>query len=127
RNSDLGFLTSRPDKNDVSGGFSLVQPDVWKAFRYVEWYNGAGRQWNRNGDVFGANLTSNVFARTRQFWILNGGYTHLPAKLDDLDTRGGPPIARSAGHSFFANVTSDTRKTWGLNLNTSGFGDKSGA
>lgn len=127
RNNDLGFLTSRTNKNEANGGFTIIQPDPWKTFRHIEFDAGTGRQWNGDGDVFGRWVTTNAFVRTQHFWTVNGGYTHTFRRVDDLDTRGGPPIQRAAGDSYSASISTDTRKNWGLNLNFFRSRDRVGA
>ena len=34
--------------------------------------------------------------------------------LDDLDTRGGPPIVKPARDFYNFNISTDSRKRWGL-------------
>jgi hypothetical protein len=46
--------------------------------------------------------------------------------MDDLDTRGGPPIVRPAGSSLSGSVSSDSRKTWYVTLSASGDRDEEG-
>jgi hypothetical protein len=56
----------------------------------------------------------------RNFW---GGFAEVARdfdRLDDLDTRGGPPIVKPGVWAFYTGVWSDSRKTWlaQLNFNT---------
>ena len=50
---------------------------------------------------------------------------HDFARLDDLDTRGGPPIVKPGGNINFG-VTTDSRKRWGLGMNVNGGTDAEG-
>src|SRR5204862_7663329 len=38
RNSDLGFLNDRVNKNEINGGLNLNQPDPWTIFRAVNFF-----------------------------------------------------------------------------------------
>ena len=61
RNADLGFLSSRVNKHEINGGLNLNQPDPWRAFRSLNFFVNATRQWNDEGLVFGK---SSAQART---------------------------------------------------------------
>ncbi len=61
------------------------------------------------------------FFELRNFWSGGAGVFHGFQSLDDLDTRGGPPILSPAGSNSFFFFESDSRKTWrisaGSNIN----------
>ena len=116
RNSDLGFLSSRTNKNDVSGSVGLSQPDPWGPFRNVNGSAGFGQQWTGEGLVFGREAYGNLNATFKNYWYLGGGYSHEFTRLDDLDTRGGPPILRPASNRYNVGVWTDGRKRWGGNI-----------
>lgn len=127
RNADLGFLSSRTNKNDVSGSFGLSQPDPWGPFRNVNGSAGLGQQWTSEGLVFGRSAYGNVNATFRNYWYIGAGYTHEFTRLDDLDTRGGPPILQPASNRFNVSVWSDGRKRWGGHMSFSSFRDAGGS
>jgi hypothetical protein len=112
RNTDLGFLGSRADKNDVSLLVSASQPDPWKIFRSISWHAGGFRQWNGEGLVFGNAVYSGININFKNYWFMHGGLNHHFKKYDDLDTRGGPPILRQPSDPYYIGVNSDSRKKW---------------
>jgi hypothetical protein len=118
RNTDLGFLGARTDKNDLSLTISASQPDPWKVFRNISWHAGGLRHWNGDGLVFGKAIYSGVNASFKNYWFLQGGFTHQFRRFDDLDTRGGPPILRQPTNSYYVGVGSDSRKKWRYNFFT---------
>ena len=126
RNTDLGFLGSRADKNEVSATFAVQQPDPWKAFRRISGHAGTLRRWNENRLVFANVVYSGFNATFKNYWGMHGGADHSFDRLDDLDTRGGPPILRASGESYYFGVYSDSRKKWRANVFTYGSRDAEG-
>ncbi|HUF65689.1 MAG TPA: DUF5916 domain-containing protein [Gemmatimonadaceae bacterium] len=114
--NDLGFLRTRTDRTLVDGGFELSQPDPWLIFRNVSTFVGSGRGWNRNGLVFEHFANAGVNALLRNFWVFNVFSGYSWETLDDLDTRGGPPIVRPAQRAIGTFLASDSRKSWRANL-----------
>jgi hypothetical protein len=133
RNADLGYLGSRPNKTATNGSVGIGQPDPKKYFRRVFGFFNAGTAFN--DDV--------VFER----WVGVGMDIDLPnfsyvgwnigrnfETMDDLDTRGGPPIVTPASNWFNVFINSDSRKTWRFGVNAGvtrtavgGTGDRVGA
>lgn len=127
RNTDLGFLmNSRVDKTDADVAFVLRQPDPWSVFRSVQASIGGGQGWNSDRVVFERFMTINVNTQFRNFWSVNLRTRHDFWALDDLDTRGGPPIVRPPENSVSASLSSDSRKTWRLDLGLNGARDEVG-
>jgi hypothetical protein len=126
RNADIGFLRSRADKNDVSGTVEAIQPDPWKMFRRISGHVGTQHQWTDNRLVFGRVVFGGFNANLRNYWRVFGGADHLFDRFDDLDTRGGPVIARPSGDSYYLGVYSDSRKKWRGSVFTSGKRDAAG-
>jgi uncharacterized protein DUF5916/cellulose/xylan binding protein with CBM9 domain len=127
RITDLGFLTnSRVDKTDSDVALVLRQPDPWGAFRRIQSSIGGGRGWNTSGVVFERWMTIAANAQFRNFWNADLRMRHDFRALDDLDTRGGPPIVRLPETSLNISVSSDSRKTWGLDLGLTGARDEAG-
>ncbi len=126
RNTDLGFLNGRNNKTRLEGGFNLNHPDPWKALRSTSTFFDAN--WERSGDgvVFNKYVVGGANIQFRNFWGLNVNTGHNFDRLDDLDTRGGPPIARPANNFFNASVGTDSRKRWQLFVNGSGQRDDAG-
>jgi hypothetical protein len=119
RNADLGFLGSRVNKNEINGGINLNQPDPWKAFRSLNFFFTTLRAWNGDGLVFNKFAGTGGNLNFRNFWGVFFNVFHNPSKLDDLDTRGGPPIVRVVNTNVNFGVSTDSRKRWRVNTNYS--------
>jgi hypothetical protein len=126
RVDDLGFFRSRANRTDTDGGFAVEQPDPWKMFRRIGLNIGTGRAWNGDGLVFARFLGINAFGQLKNFWNIEGGVGRDFRVLDDLDTRGGPPIVQPARLNGFLFFASDSRKSWrfvmGSNVSTDAVG-----
>ena len=121
RNADLGFLTTRTDKNEVAAGLDVGQPDPRGLIRRSRIGVNVLRQWNGTGLVFGNSVSVNSSVTFDNFWGVFGFFDRDFDTLDDLDTRGGPPIFRLADNSYNVGLNSDSRKRWGISL-TQGWG-----
>jgi hypothetical protein len=124
RNTDLGFLTSRVDKTDYDGAFILRQPDPWRMFRRVQFSLTGGQGWNGNRVVFERFSGAAVNTQFRNFWNVDVRMRRDFRVLDDLDTRGGPPIVKPAETSLNVSVSSDSRKTWQVDVDVNGARDE---
>jgi len=116
---DLGFFRSRPNSTQVNGGVNLEQPDPWKAFRRIGVFTNVGQSWNDERLVYGRFAGGGLFSQLKSFWTIDANVFHGFRTLDDVDTRGGPPIVSPPGTNAFVGVQSDSRKSWRLQL----FGD----
>jgi uncharacterized protein DUF5916 len=119
RNTDIGFLSSRVNKTATRGGLSFGQPDPSKRLRNVFWFLNGGQEFTGDDIVIDRSFVTGMDIGFLNFWYLgwNTGYNFRV--LDDLDTRGGPPIVRPGGNFYNLFIGSDSRKTWRLNV---GFG-----
>ena len=126
RNTDLGFKQGRVDKTDANGVFFLRQPDPWGIFRRVQTGVGAGRVWNTDGLELERFINVGFNTEFRNFWFVNAFLGHDFRALDDLDTRGGPPIVTPAETFLNAFVGSDSRKSWQVFMSVSGSRDEEG-
>jgi hypothetical protein len=117
RNTDLGFLNSRVNKNEVNATLNLNRPDPWRAFRSMNVFMTSGRQWNDEGLVFGNWIGVGTNLGFTNFWNVYWNVFHNPPKLDDLDTRGGPPILKPVNTNMSFGFGTDSRKRWGLFTN----------
>lgn len=127
RNTDLGFLSARPNQNDLDGNLNIGSPDPWRVFRNANFGVYGGRQWTDEGLVFGKWVGLNANVGFRNFWFTYFNIQHNFERLDDLDTRGGPPILRLSGVNSSFGINSDSRKTWGVSLNSFGGRDADGS
>ena len=125
-NTELGFLQSRTNKNNVNGGLNLMQPDPRGIFRTIFVNIYSGHDWTTDGldlsEWFG--VFSNL--QYRSFW---NTYFHVQRNFqafDDLDTRGGPPIFRPGNTFYNSGFNSDSRKQWGFGMRVTGDRDDLG-
>jgi hypothetical protein len=51
------------------------------------------------------------------FWYLGWNVSHNFRTMDDLDTRGGPPIVKPSSNAVNVFVNTDSRKTWRVGVN----------
>jgi hypothetical protein len=116
--NDIGFLRTRNNRTELDGGFELSQPDPWAVFRNVSAFSTFGRGWNRDGIVFQQWRDGGVYGRFLNFWQFEIGGGAVPRVLDDLDTRGGPPIVRPRARRAWLFLGTDTRKRWQLTGNS---------
>jgi hypothetical protein len=116
RVDDLGFIRTRPDRTAYDVSVSAIQPDPWSIFRRIQTNLYVGQAWNGEPIRLGQVVGANAFTQFRNYWGAEAGVGHDFEAMDDLDTRGGPPIVvPSRTHGFFG-VFSDTRLTWRANL-----------
>jgi hypothetical protein len=116
RVDDLGFFRARANRTALEGGFSLEQPDPWKAFRRMSLFVYAGQAWNDERLLFSRYVGPSVSAQFRNFWTIETGVNREFRALDDLDTRGGPPIVSPAKTGGFFFFSSDSRQNWRLSV-----------
>jgi len=126
RVDDLGFFRSRPDRSELDGGFRVEQPDPWKMFRSISGFLSAGQAWNGEPMVFSQWVNPDVEMQFLNFSNLEVGFQRNFQVLDDLDTRGGPPIVIPANTQLFAFYNTDTRKPWRFSFSTSSMRDEVG-
>ncbi len=126
RVTDLGFHRGRVDSNQLNAGLNLEQPDPGKVFRSIGLFTGAGQAWNNDRLVFGRFMNTGLSMQFLNFWSVEAFGWRGFRVLDDLDTRGGPPIVKPSEVGFGMSVTSDSRKTWRLSFEGVGDHDEEG-
>ena len=126
RVTDLGFHRGRVDSNNFNAGLDLGQPDPGKVFRRISLFGNAGQAWNNDQLVFGRHASGGLSMQFLNYWSAAAFVGRSFRVLDDLDTRGGPPIVDPAdlGVDFF--IESDSRKTWRWGLSGGGNRDEEG-
>jgi hypothetical protein len=127
RVNDIGFFRSRANKYAFETAAALFQPDPGRRVRSFGGNVYTGRSWNDEGVVFGQWVGFNTWWTLLNYWNVNGGSNYNPETLDDVDTRGGPPIVNPAGRFFYLNVNSDSRKSWRLHVNVNGYRNVKGS
>ena len=126
RNSDIGFLGSRTNKNEINAGAGLVRPDPGTYLRQWNLFSFYNRAWNADRLVFDHSLGTELFVRFKNYWWVDAGGTRNARRFDDLDTRGGPPIVKPSSNSLYFNMSTDTRKGWNLFLHLGADRDEAG-
>lgn len=126
RVNDLGFQRNRNDRTAVDAGLNLSQPDPWWVLRGGFFSLNGGQAWNADRLVFDRGAGAGLSLQFRNFWWMSANVFRSFETLDDLNTRGGPPIVRPAGAVAFGSVSSDSRKSWQLSVGVSGAGDAAG-
>ena len=116
RINDIGFFRVRQNRNQANAGMELFNPDPWKIFRRVGGGFSTSRGWTDERLVWQSYGEFWTFMQFRNFWATNFGMFGEHDVLDDLDTRGGPPIVRPSYSGIFYNLNSDSRKSWRWNL-----------
>jgi hypothetical protein len=125
RNADLGFLGSRPNKTATSFFLGFGDPDPKKYYRRLFAFVGGGT-------TFNSDVVLERFANVgmdwnpRNFWFVGWNTGRNFEAMDDLDTRGGPPIVSPASTWFNVFVATDQRKTWRINMNAGRTRDAAG-
>ncbi len=127
RVNDLGFLRNRVNRTQLGGRVTIEQPDPWRAFRRIGTTLSTSQAWNKDQLVFTQQVSQSVSIQFSNFWAFETGLTRDFETLDDLDTRGGPPIVNPATTFFFVQANSDTRRSWRLIFGTYGFSDAVGS
>ena len=120
RVTDIGFHRFRVNSNQVNVAFNLQQPDPGKRFRRIALYTNAGQSWNNERLVFGRHTSGGMSMQFLNYWSIDAFVGRSFRVLDDLDTRGGPPIVNPADVGFDFFVNSDSRKTWRWSVNGGG-------
>jgi hypothetical protein len=126
RVNDIGFLRSRGNRTGFLVDFGLEQPDRWRFLRSVEAHGQIGQSWNAERVVFDRYIRIEPSLTFLNFWKVNGNLTRSLGVLNDLETRGGPPIVSPASTFGSLSVESDSRRSWRLNLAVSGRTDEVG-
>ena len=116
RINDLGFFRVRADRTDLDGGINVEQPDRGRFLRRYNMNLCGGRAWNGDGVIFDNWLCTNGSIGFLNFWSLNSGLTRRFRTLDDIDTRGGPPIVKPESWIGYFFIDTDSRKSWRVNF-----------
>jgi hypothetical protein len=116
RNADLGFFGSRPNKTSTNGFVSIGDPDPKKYYRRLYGFFGGGTTFNPEV-VLDRFVNTGMDFNPLNFWYIGWNAGRNFQAMDDLDTRGGPPIVRPASNWLNVFVASDQRKTWRFNVN----------
>ena len=119
RNSDIGFLSSRVNKTNANYGMNLIQPDPTKYTRNVNMYLFSSQSWNDDRLFFEKHIGNGVDITGRNFWSGYAEWHRDFERLDDLDSRGGPPIVKPSNWQVYTGLRTDSRKSWQAFMNWS--------
>ncbi len=113
KNTDIGFFGGRNNKTQVNGGFNVGQPDPGKFLPFLRNVNLNTSYFTQyNGDWL--PLDKSYFIGTDgqflNYWNFFVGTGRSWQTLDDLDTRGGPPIVKPGAWFFDTFMGSDSRR-----------------
>ena len=84
------------------------------------WIGVGGQQaFNFDGDLIDRQVQASVNFTALSYWYAGAFYIFRPARPDDRLARGGPVLMRPAGHYWFANANTDSRKRVALAFSSS--------
>jgi hypothetical protein len=124
----LGF-TSRIDERRFYSWLQYRTVDDWWIVRNT-WTNlNLNTSWNYDGDDIGRGGNINWSVEFENYWWLNGGATIQAEKYSDLETRGNGlwewPVHPT--YSWWASLSTDSRKKISFNINPGSGGDRGGS
>jgi hypothetical protein len=126
KNSDLGFFFNRNNKTQVNFGINVGQPDPGKVFRNVTVASSFFTQYNGDGLLLDRNFFVGNDGQFLNYWNYFVGTGRFTESYDDLDTRGGPPIAQPGGWFLDSFVGTDSRKRFRVSADAHFRGDDAG-
>ncbi|MCC7263910.1 MAG: carbohydrate binding family 9 domain-containing protein [Candidatus Latescibacteria bacterium] len=110
--NDLGFV-SRVGTQALQAWLGPRQYQPFGPFRERDLDINVNIGWNYDRLVYQKEISISPDLELKNYWWIWGGVTHKFQTLDDLDTRGGPPIEKPASTSAWFGVGSDSRKSVG--------------
>jgi len=113
--NDLGF-SQRTNRIRTNYGVDLIRIKPWGPFLQNYGYVNLNQKWNYAGLRLQNDIQAAVYQQFTNFWGVDLGGEWRFEALDDLDTRGGPPIVKPAGSSFYTFIGSDFSKPFSANL-----------
>ena len=120
--NDLGF-SRRADRINTDVNVSLISIKPRGPFLQNNIWLNVNQTWNYDGNHLQNDIDTGMWHQFTNFWAINPGVTRRLESLDDLDTRGGPPIVNPAGWNYYVWLGSDFSKpisgsiftSWGSN------------
>lgn len=127
RVSDAGFFRQRADRHDANVTAWIEQPDPGKHLRRFQVGSYVDQAWNGDRLLFGRFAGGYVSAQFLNFWNISSEIGRQFQVFDDLDTRGGPPILVPGREYGYVSISSDSRKSWRVSLDTTGGASDAGS
>ncbi len=107
--NDLGFV-SRVGRQAVVAQLETPQYETRGPFRYRNFSLTGTTAWNYDRVIYEKELEVFAYLTLKNYCRIRGGSIRRFETLDDLDTRGGPPIERPASTYAWVRVQADDRK-----------------
>lgn len=107
--NDLGF-TRRSNRINPKFNLSLISIKPRGPFLQNNFWVNINETWNYDGLHVQNDIDVGMWHQLKNFWGINPGITRHQQTLDDLDTRGGPPIVNPAGWDYYFWIGSDFSK-----------------
>ena len=124
--NDLGFQTET-ERFILDTHFQWNQPRPGRHLRNWTLMGGPDNKWNTAGEWIFSDVNLQFRWQWLNYWSGSVRYAVRPATGDDRLTRGGP-MARQPGSGLWsAQLTSDSRKAFGVRTNYSGSSDSGGS
>lgn len=107
--NDLGFIW-RAGRQGVVASVETPQYKTRGPFRYRYFSLTSRTAWNYDRVIHQKELEVFTYLTLKNYWRIRAGSLRRFQTLDDLDTRGGPPIQRPASLYAWIRVTGDNRQ-----------------
>jgi hypothetical protein len=107
--NDLAFLT-RADYVWMNANLFRQWTTPTRHYRRLELMAGGQQQYNYDGDVTDRQAQVLAGVQLPNYWYVNSFVIRRFAVDDDRLTRGGPVVRRAGDVSWFANLSSDSRR-----------------
>lgn len=111
KNTDLGFLSGRNNRQQLNSSINIGNPDPTKRFRSTNYNAGFFTQYNNDGLLLDRNFFNGVNVQFLNYWSAFFGGGMSADAYDDLDTRGGPPIVKPGLWFIDSFLGTDSRKS----------------
>ena len=107
--NDLGFI-SRAGIQEVEARLETPMYQTRGPFRYRYFSLTNYTAWNYDRIIYQKELEMFAYLTLKNYWRVRGGIIRRFETLDDLDTRGGPPIEKPASTYAWFRIQGDDRK-----------------
>ena len=123
--NDLGFM-NRNDRIQVGSHIYAEIHNPWALARRSGFNLNAWSHWNYDGLNLRQGVNFNSWHTLKNYWWFNFGLDRYFKSMDDLATRGGPPMVQPAGIEYWVGLGTDDRKMFSLGFDVWGYRDDGG-
>ena len=113
--NDIG-ASSRPNRINIGTGIDVNRIKPFGPFLSNSGYVNVDQTYNYQNLHLQNQFNFGTSAQFTNFWHMQVGGAHQFEALDDLDTRGGPPIQKPASNNAFIWIGTDFSKPISANL-----------